>query len=469
MSEFTPGRLCSDGWIKTYLEYTRKQASPRLFHIWTAISVIAGTLRRNVFIDRGGYYTLYPNLYVVLVAPTGKCMKSTAASIGVRMLRKIKGPKIVHEKITPEGLISFLGGELAGQKRLETEFVSKTSVKLKIECNCFIFAPELSVFLGGVSYTAGLIELLTSLYEGKDSWEYRTKTHGEVELHNVNINLFGCSNPEWLAKGFSEDSFGGGFMGRTIYIFQQEGKKEAWPERPKDMEDLEVKLSHDLLKISELRGEYSVTDEAKEFYIKWYNEYSGDFTGRMAGYYERKPDHILKLSMIHSAQRHDTMRIEIEDIKEAIGMLQVVEEQMPQAFAYIGATNEARVSQHIVESIGGSPQKFIAYKRLLSNVRHMIRNRKEFDDMLDLLTTTGQIKCYNTNNTRYFSLDDQIKQWVEAAEILAETVARAELEAMKKEDMQKVAQSSTETPRTLQDVIVDALEKIKEKEQEERK
>jgi len=458
------GRLCANGWISTYLEYTKNQASPALFHVWTAISIMAGAMRRNVYINRGGYYTLYPNLYVVLVAPTGKCMKSTAAGIGIRLLKKVENIRIIHEKITPEGLISYLAGEMStnGKKGIYSKVIKNAqSVELREECNCFVFAPELSVFLGGVSYTAGLIELLTSLYEGKDKWEYSTKTHGQTNLTNVNINLFGASNPEWLAKGFSEDAFGGGFMGRTIYIFQNEGKKVAWPTKPAGMDELEMRLTNDLFRISELRGEYAVTDEARDYYTRWYEEYKGDFTGRMSGYYERKPDHILKLAMIISASHADVKEITPQHIKAAIKMLEEVESLMPKAFAYIGATNEARVSQHIIEIIAGSPKQFISYRRLLASIRHMIKHRREFEDIMDTLVTSGSVKTHTSNNVRYYALDDEIFNVLVKVEAVAEAAAKQELEDKKKEDIKSVLEVPKEAPATtLRDVMTAALEKL---------
>jgi hypothetical protein len=435
------GRLCEDGILKTYLAYTRNQASPPLFHLWTIIAVIAGILRRNVWINRGGYYMLYPNLYTVLVAPTGRCMKSTAASIGVKLLRKIEGVNIMHEKITPEGLISYMSGEMSDGPALPwkkssgpkmTVKIEGKSVKFKEECNCFVFAPELSVFLGGVSYTGGLVELLTSLYEGKDQWEYRTKSRGELILKNVNLNLFGASNPEWLAKGLSEDAFGGGFMGRTIYIFQNEGKKVAWPTKPEDMEELEARIVNDLLKINSLEGEFHVTDEARDFYTKWYDNYNPDFNNRMSGFFERKPDHLLKLAMIIAVSKSDKLEITLSHMQAALKMLEEVEKVMPSAFVYIGATAEARTSQHIIELIAGSPHKFISYKNLLAGMRHMIKNRREFDDILDTLDTSGQLKIHVGGSTRYYTIDQDIATRLKEEEKRAEQDAKKEFAEQKK-------------------------------------
>jgi hypothetical protein len=245
--------------------------------------------------------------------------------------------------------------------------------------------------------------------------------------------MFGASNPEWLAKGLSEDAFGGGFMGRTIYVFQDEGKKIPWPERPTDMDELETRITNDLMRINELSGEFSITDEAKAYYHDWYMQFNPDFNSRMSGFYERKPDHILKLAMILAVAESDKLELNKDHIRLGIKLLDEVEGLMPSAFAYIGATNEARTSQHVIELIAGSPHKFIAYKNLLKGMRHMIKNRREFDDMLDTLEVTGQIKVQLSGSARYYTIDKDITARLKIEEARAEEDAKIEFQASKKQ------------------------------------
>ena len=65
------GRLLDD-WLTTYTEYTSEQESPALFHLWVGTSVIASAMERRCYINRG-YYTLYPNLYIVLIGESAPC------------------------------------------------------------------------------------------------------------------------------------------------------------------------------------------------------------------------------------------------------------------------------------------------------------------------------------------------------------------------------------------------------------
>ena len=150
-----------------------------MFHLWVAISTLASTLERNVFLDRG-YYTLYPNLYVVLVAESEVCMKTTAADIGINILGMIENaPAVFAQKITPEALVSGLCNECA---------VDEAGVVFKNACGV-IYAEELSVFLGKEAYASGMVSILTSLYGCRDKWEYETIGRGTDIAYTTCINL----------------------------------------------------------------------------------------------------------------------------------------------------------------------------------------------------------------------------------------------------------------------------------------
>ena len=67
-------------WIDAYLKFTEKSEPPKMFHLWCAISVIASVLERKCRLE-WGTITFYPNMYIVLVAPSGKARKGTAMGV----------------------------------------------------------------------------------------------------------------------------------------------------------------------------------------------------------------------------------------------------------------------------------------------------------------------------------------------------------------------------------------------------
>jgi hypothetical protein len=378
-----------ENWLSSYIKYTNFNESPTNFHLWTGISTIAAALNRNVYIKRG-YGKLFPNLFIVLVSPTGKSKKTSAANIGVnQFLQKVDGIRISRDETTPKGLVQFLS--MAKPTRSGTIITHN--------CTGYIYAPELSDLLGEQSYNLGLIKKLTSLWDSPDVYhdttkELLVKNHTPTILTNVCLNMFGCSNPEWLAHGLKEDSFGGGFMGRTLFIFSTEKRRSdasAWMEIPEDIEMTSLTLLKDLQKISQLRGAFTITNDAYVYYKKLYREYDGDFTGRMAGYLERKLTFALKLAMVLSVNFDDDLIITKQHIEASMRYLDEIEKGMPNAFVYINATNEAKIAQHIIDSVkesGGSAQRNI----LVGKFRHLVRNIREFDDIMQTLIEARIIK-----------------------------------------------------------------------------
>jgi hypothetical protein len=201
--------------------------------------------------------------------------------------------------------------------------------------------------------------------------------------------MLGCSTPEWLAKGMHEDSFAGGFMARIIFVNQMKGRRKvAFPILTPEQKALQHSLIMDLQHIARQEGEVKIGNEAKEFYTEWYENYEPDFSTRIAGYYQRKPVHVLKVATIISIAENDNKVIEVKHLRSAFLMLEHVEQTMSDAFVFVGATNEAKIGQQILATIqekGGA----ITHKQLVNRVKHSIKNMREFRDIMQTLSEAG--------------------------------------------------------------------------------
>jgi hypothetical protein len=150
-------RLCEGGFVGSYLKYTSKQESPVIFHVWTALTVLSAVLRRNVWMDSGGdgtsqtgYYRIYPNIYKVLVSPSGVGRKGTAMKLGVQILDK-SGVEIpnIRGKITSTRIVSRL-------IKTQEKHPQRISTLL-------IYSEEFKVFTRGIMKDSSLVEDHTAL------------------------------------------------------------------------------------------------------------------------------------------------------------------------------------------------------------------------------------------------------------------------------------------------------------------
>lgn len=346
-------RKCTKNWISTYLQYTTVQKAPERYHLWIAISIIASTMERNCYIDRG-FYTLYPNLYVAIVGPTAFLSKSTAGDIGTEFLEKIPDITIIRGKATSWWMYRWLGGKSASGE----------------PCTCTIWASEMKSFLDDLGKTE-MVTMLTDMYGCPDSRNFYTIKGGMFTLKNICINVLAASTPEWLTTGTSMDDISGGFTGRFVYVYADSGERHIpFPEDeyPK-VAHLKQPLEDDLIEISKLKGEFLLTPEAKKNYTAWYNDLKNEFIAhgdeRMMGYFGRKGELVLKVAMIISAATNDDKIIDEKILSATWSILRKIEDQMTLSFAGIVGDPSLRWQDKVLGQLARAPGGFLTTSELL--------------------------------------------------------------------------------------------------------
>lgn len=279
------------GFLDAYLEYTENQESPMDFHFWVGLSLIASILGRKVWFDMG-HYKIYPNIFTVLVAESGKLHKSTAINMGSRILKDSGLPvKFFAEKLSPEALI----GHLAKQ----TEKEGHGTVT--------ICAPEFAVFFGKASVDPSLVQTLTDFYDSPDERIYETRSRGKEVCKDICINMLAGSTPAWIRTSLPEESVGGGFASRLLMVYRNTSEKPkiAFPQllaRPDVIVALKDKCTRALHAISRISGPYAIEPAAIQYYQDWYAMHDVEKAPPgMRGYYSRMGDYMLKLGMILAA------------------------------------------------------------------------------------------------------------------------------------------------------------------------
>ena len=367
-------------WLMSYLQYTAKQESPNNYHIWSGLSAISATLRRQVFIDMG-HFTVYPNMYVVLVGPAGKCRKTVAINCATRLVSNLNDEdiKISADSITREALIGALKDSTSSVD-LNDSIYTHSSLT--------VISKELSVFLG--SNNPNLLSLLTDLYDCPDLWVYKTKGQGTDTLHGVWLNLLGASTPDWLVGSIPLSAIGGGFTSRVMFVVEDAVRhKTALPKITKE----ELKIKEDLIagleRMSNLRGEFILNEEAIQFFTNWYlNENIKIEDPRFSGYAERKHIHLLKVALLLSISRGSTQIVSDIDIKGALELINNIEPNMIKAFGSVGRNPSAQDIGFIIDCI----QKVGKISREdLINIAWKDVNTTEFERLMETIKEMGNV------------------------------------------------------------------------------
>jgi hypothetical protein len=323
-------------WLDSYLEYVENTESPKSFHTWCGLSTIAGALQRKIYL-KWFPQVIYPNMYVVLIGPSGRTRKGVAIGIAKDFLKSVPGITVVPESSSGRQAM------ILAMKRAATSFNDPTDEKIKFHCSVTAFSEELSVFLGqgDISYLSNL----TDWYDSKDDWEYESVGRGKDSLQGLCLNMCGGTAPDWIQSMIPQEALGGGFTSRIIFIVE-ERKGKIVPECfvTPELEELGGKLQRDLERISQLKGEVKFSDEARKLYVEWYKTESEKTEQgnpavkdtRFAGYVERRATHIRKLMLVCSAARGDDLIIQGADFRTALGLMLEAERHMGKTFGGLG-------------------------------------------------------------------------------------------------------------------------------------
>src|SRR5262245_25482454 len=202
-------------------------------------------------------------------------------------MRKM-GVDVVSEKTTPESLIDALNSEPP---------IVDGKLLVQRDSQAVLVAKELAVLLGKQKYNEGMIAILTDLFDSPDEWTYKTRGKGEVKLKNVTLTMLGASTPDWLITAIPQDAFGGGFMSCLLFVVQ-ESTERCYPiPVPPPGHDA---LVEELQRLKAQQGQIELSAQALSWYSLWYAASRKGIPEdeKMAGYLERKPDHLLRLAMI---------------------------------------------------------------------------------------------------------------------------------------------------------------------------
>ncbi len=409
-----PGRVLPNSWLKHYIDYAGGMEAPALFHLWTGLSTLASIVGRKVKAVYGNQWDIYPNLYVILVSPQGHAKKSSAIMKGQDLFDYIDGVNVLQDKMSPEGLIAWL--KLQGQKQAASTKAQKEQksdaakssgrIKLDLEPECVgtIIARDLITLLSKQNYVSGLVELLTKLFNCR-STEYTTKSaldqKQSIRVPNPCVNILAASTQRYLAKCLAEDSLSGGFTSRSIFVASKTDKIYGWRkmmEHAHAQDGLRDLLVHDLHRIKQLSGEMKATDEAIDRFDEWYEPYKEKLRSstelsktRVSGYFERKDVYVVKLAMLVSIAESDNLVMLPEHIDTALKFLKLTERTMEDAFAFVGATTAQVVAEHILEALWLSENHAMLAGDLLEAIRYLIKNKREFDEIMQLLCEGGHV------------------------------------------------------------------------------
>lgn len=372
----------STGWLHDYIEFTRETEPPTVFHFFAGLTALGAAMRRSVYV-RKGHYAVFPNLCVVLVAPSGKCRKTSACNIGVDLFRSTGGA-VIADKATPESLVE--------------------AFREKESATGLLYAPELAVFLGKQKYQEGMIPMLTSLFDAPREWSSLTIGRGELKLTNVALSFLGASTLDWIQTAIPRDAFGGGFMSRLLFVVQEDTPR-SFPIPPAPNEDLRRKLFGGLIELGKLRGEVTLSPDCTAWYTNWYTNKrgAGNEERQFAGYSERKPDHLIRIALCLAASDGDPSALGVRHLERSLRILDWLEQLLPSTFEAMGQSVIGEDHTRMIKQLKNHGGSLEHSKWLRLNSNRM--DARLFRERVDTMRQAGLIN-WDTANKTYFLTPD---------------------------------------------------------------
>lgn len=377
-----------EDWIDAYQEYTTNTESAKIFHRWCAMSAIASALRRKVWFEFGRI-SIFPNLYIVLVADPGVARKTQAISFQEEILSQISGIVLSADATTPQALLDDL--EEAASSVTMPDNTAFT------HCSLTICSGEFESFIGGKKDNDRMIITLTDLFDCKQR-PYKTRTrHSKSNIiPHPFLNLIAATTPDSIANSLPPTAIGGGLTSRIIFIWAPgKEKKIDVPELNVTAAAIREKLITDLAAIARISGAYKFSSDGREWWRDFYMGFDEQDPRRICkdnafkGWYSRKPLFIIKVAMILTAAKRQATIVEPAELETALRFIEEAETTMVRTFNAVGRSDVAADVESIRQIV--RQHGAISESKLMQLVWRDADARK-FDLAISTIIRAGEIR-----------------------------------------------------------------------------
>ena len=303
------------------------------YHL-ACFAVVAGlVVGRRAYLPHGGW--LFPNLYVVLVGPTGISRKSTAIRFARQMLEGFEVEPITTASW--EGLIDHLDE-------------NRIALMLPGEFKSLILKAR-------QKSTANLIPGLTELYDCPPTLRHRTRG-SNAEVERPFLSILTASTRAWLQESSDESDAAGGFLNRWIYVdgvpkppmpLPVEPEETHWNEARQALEEMDRWLKGFPLEAG-LRLE--LTTEAQDRWVEFYTELRDDQprSELLAQLGQRLQESALKMAMLYALLEQSEV-IKRDHLDAGISFARWQRKAQARAFEGFGNSKQKKLEDRIVQHL----------------------------------------------------------------------------------------------------------------------
>jgi len=292
--------------LDLYIDYCAEFTdAPIEFHYFIGYSIISTAVSNKVYFPWGDK-RIYPNLWIVLLAPSSQFRKSWSIGIGEKILAAALDNFAYPNEFSHESLLQNLQSQPCGIY-IHKEFSSLLELLNK-------------------DYMHGCKGVLAELYDCPHVYKRKTNS-SDITIENPCIGMLSATNITWFLDAIREQDFKGGFLARTLFIpVQKKEKTLSWPPLA-DSRKSEV-LSEKLKEISELERMAIFSNDVMNIYDDWYKRFEKHILSRddlIQANLSRLMMYVLKISVLEQISVDtnpiDALNVNIDSMNRAINII----------------------------------------------------------------------------------------------------------------------------------------------------
>lgn len=320
-------------WLGGYVDYARGLTdAPLMFHVGAGFVAMAGATGSRLSWQGGGGRENWPNIYILLLAPSGLYRKSTSVDLSCSFLNRAAPGTVMDNEFSPEQFIQSLS-EHPSSVIKEAEF---SSLLERMKAN----------------YMGGLKQRFTELYDCVP--EYSRHTRGEsmgpggkrLMILRPALSILAASTTDWLVESITELDLRSGFLPRFLlwpaYMKEPEPKRGYWEERDAGRENALVQQLAAMVHREPATVSFR---RVRDQLSRWNDSITKDnpeMVEELGGVYSRLGHHVSKLcALLTISEENPATRYEVTpDVAERVMAL----------MDWVIRSSEQTFSQHLVFS-----------------------------------------------------------------------------------------------------------------------
>ena len=366
-------------WLEEYLLCTSGHETPELYSKWVGIGLIASALKQNVWLDMNTF-ELYPNVFIVIVDSPSSGKSHVINNFGLKLL--LKADELDYDGVP----INIYDQKINSAALIKS--MSELYKKKKENC-AVVIAEELGFFTDMGGENTNLTKVLIRTYDNSNLGN-ETIARALESVPKAQLNIIGGTTADSLKRSISKEFLGSGALSRIIFVHSEEiGEPMPFPEPPEGNKQRFHRLAKKLNEFKNLKGEFTFGKNAAKWYADWYIRYfkgvqdkeDKKMTKRVAG-------KLLKLAMIFSVARSDSLSIEIPDLVSAVKMLNEVQNNYHFIDRNLMKNEFGDRTQRLYDEIRKS--KKIKHSDLMRKTYHWMP-KKELEDCIATLVDSDMI------------------------------------------------------------------------------